>query len=58
MTQKQRYVGENPLFLENPDLHRMAILVGLKNEKASTLLEDVVHASLLNPEIEVNAELL
>jgi len=36
----------------------MAILVGLKNEKASMLLEDVVHASLLNPDIEVDGELL
>jgi hypothetical protein len=40
-------LGENPEIFEKPWLHRQAILMGLEAEKSSTLLEDIVKATLL-----------
>lgn len=45
---KQYYNRSNAHILNDPTLHRLAILQGLQSEQASHLLEDIVSVPLLN----------
>jgi len=46
LSTKQYYTKRNALIFKNPSLHRSAILLGLKAETVSRLLEDIIQASL------------